>query len=1316
MKNLSHGTRARTASLLCALTLAPTAVRAATVFTEGFEDGPGRSSPYRNTAPKATVTVESGDAAQGAKFLRAACPGATRLEGVRIEAKGISDFRLYNASAQVRGRGHAWLCLLSANGWLYAKETTTLTDRWQEVRLSKLTGKNESVLGINILTRDTEAAVFEIDAVSVSEEQPPWSTDSAVGPVRIEAEDYPLGPRYAVGDADGLGSKVVQASIYTGLHSVPFPLTSRGAFVYLRQKPGTAQDTYDLSAKIDGYGHRLATLVAAETSGWSWLRAEIPDPSSARGSIDLTLRQHKRGLPPALLDSAVIATNPDLTADELAATPLLHTGRPLVSAGPVDDAPTIDGRLDDPCWRQTVAIRDFTLVGRSETPTQRTEARLCRDAQYLYIAFRCDEYVLQPAANQLHAFAHNVVEQDADVWRDDSVVILIEPRPGGPVYDVFCNAKGTVSDARCSPPDLWATRDKTWNGNVRAAGTVEDGHWSAELAIPLASLGPLPPRRGERWRLCLGRIQKNAKETSAWNPVSTGFHQGETLGTLLFGENACGVSSEIPARFTGGPNTVQVACGNGQTAVLASVAWTQSTAGTKRSHAVVTPTSTANLPFDVADSGRITLACDLLDAASLQPLYLSPLLLREVKVADAKVRVYADARYVLYANDTRAAAGASANGAGELTIPLQTGTNAFSIQTEDGRAAITIELPNGRVVSDGSWRFAPGEPAGFTAPALNDSGWQRAAVHGPAPAPLAEAGAKVIGGDGPGVLRRVVWFEKTYVWPAPDPAQYVPQNAAQHLTFSAAGMEGRSLSDFALHLAVPPAFDVIGATGYYGRSREEKAEFVLDGTEDGLWQGAKVRVHTIRATQPIPYRPKVRILELFNVFVRYRGPDTPDDEYEFTYWTEAEDGCITECPQSFAVRVSPPLHGKQTREQVWQLWGSFFSSMDDPAMKREAMATMKAAGFNNVVSGARDDTEMGKAFGITNTMGINFEPWSLDRRGYIEANPEHAQLDASGKRSTTYVCTTALLGTGWSDVAAKLTDKIKESQAHIVDWDYESSPFTSYLSCYCPACLHAFREHAQLSEDVKIAPSAIREELAPQWIDFMTTRNAQLGRKFRDIANAQGAKFSMYSGYQSEETCRIYGVDWAKIGRLQAADHIGCGYGRRREEIDATVAALDGIPLVLGALMRPYDRNLRERVVPLNKARVLRRLVDSTGGALIYDRLPLGGRSWFALAESSRLAAEHEELFLRGESRPELIEAPGAGEPELATRCLHGRAMVLLLNPALKEKRFALRLNAELVRTAQLFYRGADLAPGTESEIHLPPGEAEAIVCVLRGE
>ena len=1305
--NVHTPTGAAAALVAAAVTCLP--LHAQVVFREGFETPKHKWQAYRSKPTQATFETVAGDAADGGKFLRVACPGRLKLEGVYTSVRGAKAHTLYTMRAKLRGKGDVWGMMLSSNGWLYAKQTVALTGQWQTLTLSKLTGAKGG-LSIYFVTKTEHQARFDLDAVEVVKEADPPAGDAGVGPLRLEAEDYAVSSSYVVKDADALAGRALRAPSYLGPRNMPFPLTTRPVFVYLRLRPGAPKDSVNLCARIEGYQQLLATAKPARPSGWQWVRLDVPKPAAARGSVDIALRQPKRGLAPALVDSVVIASDGKLRPEQLAAARLALSGRPLIAVGRCPSPPLIDGRPDDACWAECIAVRDFNLIGRDAAPTQKTTARLCYDATNLYVTFTCLEYVLQPEANQLHAFRDRETERDSNVWDDDSVAVILGPTAQGPYFDVFANARGTVNDARLRLPDIWQSRDPSWNGDVEVAGRKGDGSWGVEMRIGLASMAAAEPKPGECWRLCLGRIAKHAKETSAWNPVVRGFHVADTLGTLTFRPHVGGLDLSVPGKIVGGPNVLRATRAETASAVCLGAAIEEGPATGARSRTLAMPGKQAEVVCHVTGQAKVKLSCNVLDAATLDPLYLSPVLERTVTASDATLCLATAAGYAVYHNGVRVASGANADGSQAIKVALQAGVNAFAFQVESGRVAAAIDVPGQRVVSDTAWRYAPGEPKDFASATFNDSKWAKAKLYAKAKSTLGHE----VGGDGPGVVRRVVWFEETYLWPTPEPAQHVPQNAAQHLTFSANGMAGRVLDGFKLSLAVPRHFEVIGSAGYYGRTRDEKAEFIMAGMKEAKRNGQPVRVYEVRADKPIKRRAKVRILELLNVFVRYVGPATPEEEYEFEFWTEAEGGSITECPQRVPVRVTPALRGKQPKRMVWQIWGSFFGCMDDPEMKKALLDTMCKAGFNNLVSGKREDAELGHAVGITNTSGINFEPWSLDRRGYLGEHPEDALLDAQGKRSAKYVCTGALLGRGWPSVEAKLRERIERDRPHIVDWDYESSPFTSYLSCYCNRCLAEFRKHAGLADDVELDPKTMRDHHGAAWIDFMTTRNAQLAKRFKEVAHACGAHFSMYSGYHSSETRVTYGVDWSKIGKLEAADHVGCGYGRRREHVDATIDALDGIPLVVGAILRPYDRNLRERVVPMTKARLLRRLADSTGGVLVYDRMPLGGRSWLAIAEVTRLCADYEELFLRGERTWDAVEVQPAGETESAVKRLGKTALVLLMNAGAKPKTFTVTVKPGAARSGTLYYAARAVRASEATTVVLSPGDAEAIVMERR--
>lgn len=1299
---------------LAIVTLAASPAAADVVFRESFEQNGSPWHPYHPDSPQATIEVAEGQAAEGDRFLRIRCPGRRRLEGASTTVKAMDPLTLYTVRAKVRGEGNLFACLLSANGWLYARDVVPLTRSWQEVSLPKLTSTADKSLSIYFLTRDVEATTFEIDAIEVVREPDLPAKAVAMEPVRWEAEDFSPRADSLVSEPSATGGKAVELPNGHSLVGIPFPVTAQAGFLYLRCKPGTADDVFDLSTRIGGYSHKLATAKPAQPSGWQWLRFEVPRAAAARGSVEIRLAQPQGDPLPARVDAMVAATDPAFSAERLDAVPPQRDRRPLVASAFCSTSPVIDGAADDPCWRQSIPVADFQLVRQGDAPTQKTVARLCYDQQRLYLTFRCEEYVLQPEANQLHAFRQNETERDGAVPSDDAVAVILGPTEDGPCFDCFVNARGTVADARCGRPDLWAARDPAFNGDVRAAGRVGDGFWEVEISVAFASLEVTAPKPGQSWRLGLGRIERNAGETSSWNPVQSGFHEAESLGTLLFLPQVGSVTVSLPERIRGRENSVEIASPADATMILARLAIDEPGSPARILQQLVRPGEEAKIALDAPAAPHLTLSYNLFDAATLQPLYLSPPLRRTVAVSDASLRLATAGPYCVFLNGSRIAVGTDADGSRPISAPLAAGVNVFAFQTQTGRLSAVVDLPGGKMVSDVAWRYAPGEPKDFASSKLDDSSWAKAEILDAAAEPLASQGAKQIGGPGPGVFRRTVLLEQTYFWPEPEPAQHVPQNAAQHLTFSAAGLPGRRLEDFKLYLGVPPEFEVVGSTGYYGRNHETKARFVTSGPDRITRGGKEMLVYTVSASGPLVHRTKVSILELLNVLVRYRGPQKPADEYRFEFWTEAEGGSVTECVQSFPVRVSPLLEGKQPRKLVWQLWGSYFSAMDDVASKEAVLATARAAGFNNIVAGSLEDTQLAAVHGLTNTMGINFEPWSLDRAGYLRANPADALVDSEGNRSKQHVCTTVLLDRGWDDVAHMLREKIAAARPHVVDWDYESSPFDSYLSCYCERCLAAFRAHAKLPDQIDLTLESIRAKHGELWVDFMTTRNAEVAERFRRVANEAGARFSMYSGYQSRDTQHRYGVDWRKIGRRRAADHVGCGYGRSRELIDATMAALDGIPLTIGILMHPYDVNLRRPLLPLSKARVLRSVADSTGGILVYDRMPIDGRAWWSLAEISRLVSDYEDVFAEGIASSELVTVEPAEEPGFVVK-RHGKtALALLMNLEGKEKTYRLAMKPEIVQTAKRYYGGSEIDPKAPAEIILPPGEVEAVVLTLR--
>ncbi len=235
-----------------------------------------------------------------------------------------------------------------------------------------------------------------------------------------------------------------------------------------------------------------------------------------------------------------------LTLNTLAlAAPLAPT--PLATVGKTDKPPAIDGKLDDACWQAgaSAVLSNFVLPDMSALATVQTEARLCYDAQKLYLGVRCEE----PNIASLRAYSKT---RDEAVWRDDCIEIFLDANHDRKsYYHVIVNSLGTIFDA--SEPG-----DESWNAAIEAKASVGDDSWTAELAIPFADLGGAP-EVGAIWGFNLGRERYAGEENlSIWSPTYAKFHEPDRFGEIVFAETPAGVVCNFEGEPSFGLNNAAV--------------------------------------------------------------------------------------------------------------------------------------------------------------------------------------------------------------------------------------------------------------------------------------------------------------------------------------------------------------------------------------------------------------------------------------------------------------------------------------------------------------------------------------------------------------------------------------------------------------------------------------------------------------------------------------------------------------------------------------------------------------------------------------
>ena len=1273
------------------------------VWQETFDEGISAARTYFRDGK--TAALEATDCGT----IRATLPGERTLEGFRVTATGLPANRRVAVKASVRGQGDLLLALNSRNGWLYAP-VHSLEDKWQLLEVDKATGPDDTTLTICFISsgKRQPGAIFEVDNVQVFVAAPLEVDDVEVGPRKFEAEAFAGSPDAIVAEETASAGQLVSAERSLRLDGIPFPRTSRLVSVCVRAKTGAKRSRLSLISKRCGRDQTIRSVELAPSQDWSWhcIRSvsaeEIGDTMSFVGRVD------EAGASPLVVDCLVLCS--DLQTDDamLDSVRVAASTELTVRVVKTSVAPVIDGKPGDACWKGAVAVGDFLTYNAFTPLAEPTNVRFLHDATHLYVLMEAQEPVLEVAAQRRHEIIAKATERNGKVLRDDSGMVLLSPEGSEEGYEFSVNTLGTLVDARCEMSDLRNTRDVSWNSDVDVAARQEDGYWVAELAIPLADLGVTSSVEGQRWQAIVARIAKSRGEMGTWNHSLNGAHAPVTTGTLLFGEPSVGLIPAKPLRtLEAGLNALDVTLHPvGKEAFNAGVyIWSRVECPGKpivRGVSYVPPrVEKASHPIEVEHSGPVTVNWGAMDASTLEPLCVSPTIHTSVQSSRATLTLTTDEAYRVVVNDRTVANGIGADRTA-LQLPLSQGENVIAVEVASGLASLELAGPS-EIRTPVRWRINEANTKDAFSARLDDREWELAA-----PVNETSNGREMLGWAGrPAVFRHTLLLGHTRIWPKPLPAIYVAGNGMEDINFTAMGLAGKKQVNWQLLIAVPDGYEVLGATGYYGKYVKTQPLFEWEPVGEVAIDGERLQLHRVRATKPLVAN-RHQIMSLFQLMVRIADPKTTPTGSSSTwyYWTCANDGSMTEPRLSFTVEALPALAGKQPEEFAMQLWGGIHR-MDADELREPLLATIEAAGFNEFVTSDRWSSDHADKFGLRTQLLLSFQSWSIDLTEHLKAHPDDRLIDRHGKPSRVFMCTSRLLGSGWALADDRIVRCLEERRPDIAQYDYEYPPMTGPHSCFCARCLGAFREYSKPPVEVVLTPELIQADYADEWVDFMARRVTQLlGKVQTSVHSARpGTKFSVYSGYHLPDNAARYGIDWEYIGEAKATDIIGCGYGRPLPAIHDTLEAADGIPTIFGVLLTPYRPALDQPVTWPSKARILRRAIDATGGVLIYSRRSMDGRWWYAVAEVSRLIASFEDLFLH--KRPLAVD----GQDQAAVQLLRGKTASLLcvMNNSSKPRKSTLTLPAELGDATE-FYSQETLRKGETVSLQLPPGEVAVYV------
>jgi hypothetical protein len=188
----------------------------------------------------------------------------------------------------------------------------------------------------------------------------------------------------------------------------------------------------------------------------------------------------------------------------------------------LETPPVIDGKLDDPAWRNLGPLGDFAGPG-GQPGDPPARLWIAHDDDNLYVALRCAE-------PRMEAVKAELTGVDADVFEEECAVVLLDPGHDArsrQFVELAANLLATKHDA--------FNNDHEWNGTWRAAVQRGPDWWTMEMAIPFSDLRARPAV-GDLWGLQVGRYHNldGEQRVFSWSPPGDGFWNPESFGHVVF--------------------------------------------------------------------------------------------------------------------------------------------------------------------------------------------------------------------------------------------------------------------------------------------------------------------------------------------------------------------------------------------------------------------------------------------------------------------------------------------------------------------------------------------------------------------------------------------------------------------------------------------------------------------------------------------------------------------------------------------------------------------------------------------------------------
>lgn len=167
----------------------------------------------------------------------------------------------------------------------------------------------------------------------------------------------------------------------------------------------------------------------------------------------------------------------------------------------------LTGKLDDPAWLQAepVELKYEINPGDNSPAVQKTIVRVLYDDNNIYFGFQC----FDTNPKEIRA---NITDRDK-IFQDDFVLVGIDTYGNFErSYELVVNPFGIQGDLLATSGGEDASMDYIW----RAAASINDTGWTAEMAVPFSSLS-FPNSKEQNWRINLVRtLPRSSRTQDSW--------------------------------------------------------------------------------------------------------------------------------------------------------------------------------------------------------------------------------------------------------------------------------------------------------------------------------------------------------------------------------------------------------------------------------------------------------------------------------------------------------------------------------------------------------------------------------------------------------------------------------------------------------------------------------------------------------------------------------------------------------------------------------------------------------------------------------